>query len=154
MADIWFYHLDRSSLMEALPALLARSLDRGWRAVIQATSTERLEALDAALWAFDDASFLPHGTARDGDEDMQPVFLTLGTENPNRARIRFMVDGARVEDALVQPESVYDRIILLFDGKDEHQRADARAQWKALRANAHDVTYYQQDEDGRWVKRG
>lgn len=154
MADIWFYHLDRSPLMEALPPLLARSLDRGWRAVIQATSAERLEALDAALWAFDDASFLAHGTARDGDADRQPVFLTLGTENPNGARIRFMLDGARAEDALAEPGTTYARIVLLFDGKDEEQRVDARAQWKSLKAQDHAVAYYQQDEDGRWGKRG
>ena len=35
MADILFYHLTESTLEEALPGLLERSVERGWRAVVQ-----------------------------------------------------------------------------------------------------------------------
>ena len=152
MAEVWFYHLDRWGLERALPALLEKAVQRGWRAVVQASSSERVDALDAALWTYDDASFLPHGTARDGDADLQPVVLTTGTENPNGAVIRFMVDGTEAMPALA--ESVYERVMLLFNGNDAEERAGARRQWADLKSAGHGVAYWQQNEDGRWDKRG
>lgn len=153
MTEVWFYHLERSSLEVALPALLERSLDRGWRAVVQAGSPERVEALDAALWTFDDASFLPHGTKRDGDGPMHPVYLTDADENPNGAAIRFFVDGAEAGPVLAAAEHVYARAVLLFDGRDDGQVDAARRQWAGLKAAGHPVSYWQQNEDGRWEKR-
>ena len=44
-----------------------------------------VEALNDRLWTYDDASFLPHGAAGDGDPATQPVFLTERVENPNAA---------------------------------------------------------------------
>ena len=107
MTEVWFYHLDRWPLQRALPQLLEKSLGRGWRAVVQAASPERVDALDAALWTYDEASFLPHGTARDGDAELQPVVLTTGTDNPNGALVRFMVDGTEVLPALA--DGAYER---------------------------------------------
>ena len=65
MTEILFYHLQRHPLERVLPALVEKSLERGWRVVVQAASEERVEALDAHLWNFRDDSFLPHGTWRD-----------------------------------------------------------------------------------------
>ena len=152
MVDVWFYHLDRWPLERALPALLEKSLGRGWRAVVQATSPERVEALDAALWTYDDASFLAHGTSRDGDAALQPILLTTGTENPNGAAIRFMVDGADALQALA--DQPYERVVLMFDGNDADELAGARRQWTDLKKAGHGVAYWQQNEDGRWDKRG
>ncbi len=61
MTEIWFYHLQRQPLEKALPQILEKSLEKGWRAVVQAKSDERLEALDAWLWTYAEASFLAHG---------------------------------------------------------------------------------------------
>lgn len=76
--EVLFYQLDHQPLDKVLPGLLQKTLERGWRAVVQAGSEERIEALDALLWTYADDSFLPHGTARDGAADRQPVFLTTG----------------------------------------------------------------------------
>ena len=65
MTEILFYHLDRQPLEKVLPTLLEKSLERGWRVVVQAASKERIEALDAQLWTFSDDSFLPHGTVHE-----------------------------------------------------------------------------------------
>ncbi len=62
MTEIRFYHLLDQRLERVLPQLLEMSLARGWRVVVQATSEERIEALDAHLWTYRDDSFLPHGT--------------------------------------------------------------------------------------------
>src|SRR5215210_6637649 len=96
MTDILFYHLQQKPLEAVLPALLEKSLDRGWRAVVQATSAERLAALDDHLWTFSDESFLAHATDKEPDAAEQPVVLTLSGENPNRAAIRFLVEGSPV----------------------------------------------------------
>ncbi len=152
MTDVWFYHLDGQSVERVLATLLEKSLARGWKAVVQAASPERIEALDLGLWTYDDASFLAHGTARDGDAAAQPIYLTEGPENPNAAAIRFFLEGVEVGPALA--EGVYERAVLLFDGRDDDDVAGARRQWSALKTAGHIVSYWQQGEGGRWEKRG
>src|SRR5215468_10155966 len=93
VTEILFYHLQRQPLERVLPALLEKSLERGWRVVVQAASDERVEALDAHLWTYRDDGFLPHGTHRQSDPQAQPVLITLDERNPNRATVRFLVDG-------------------------------------------------------------
>ena len=41
-ADVMFYHLERQPLERVLPMLVEKTLERGWRAVIQVGSQERL----------------------------------------------------------------------------------------------------------------
>lgn len=149
MTEILFYHLQHQPLDAVLPNLVERSLARQWRAVVQASSEERLQALDDRLWTYSDDSFLPHGTDRDADAASQPVVLTLREHNPNAAAIRFLVDGAEIPaDA-----SAYERICVLFDGNDQDALLHARAQWKAAKEAGHTLAYWQQDEDGRWQKK-
>lgn len=146
--DVLFYHLERTTLEAVLPQLLEKTLERGWRAVVQAGSPERLEALDEALWTYRADSFLPHGTVRDGHAQVQPVFLTLGDETPNAAGVRFLVDGA--EPANYEG---FVRMVFLFDGNNTDAVAQARAQWKAAKAAGCGVTYWQQNTAGRWEKK-
>ena len=150
MTEVLFYHLQQQPLEAVLPTLLEKSLERGWRAVIQATTEERLVALDDHLWTFSDESFLPHGTDREPDAAEQPVVLTLADRNPNGAAVLFLVEGAPVPD----DASAYRRLVLLFDGNDEEALAAAREHWKAIKAAGHEATYWQQDERGRWDKKG
>ncbi len=149
MTEIWFYHLQRQPLEAVLPTLLERSLERGWRALVRATSDERLSALDDHLWTFSDESFLPHGTDREPDAAEQPVVLTLADRNPNNAAVLFLVEGAPVPD----DAAAYNRLLILFDGNDEDALAAARAQWKGVKASGFDATYWQQDPRGRWEKK-
>ena len=148
MTELLFYHLQYQPLEKVLPALLEKSLERGLRVVVQAASEERVDALDAHLWTYRDDSFLPHGTAREGEAAAQPILLTTSDANPNGAAVRFLIDGAPVpEDA-----ASYQRIVLLFDGEDEDALATARARWSEAKAKGFDVTYWRTDEQGRWVK--
>ncbi len=114
MTEILFYHLKGQTLEQVLPALLQKSLERGWRVVVQASSDERVEALDAHLWTWRDDAFLPHGTSRDPEAAEQPIVLTADGENPNGATVRFLVDGAN----LGANAASYERIVLLFNGDD------------------------------------
>jgi DNA polymerase-3 subunit chi len=147
MTEVLFYHLEKQPLERVLPQLIAKTLERGWRAVIQAGSEERVEAISAALWVTGEESFLPHGTARDGNADLQPVWITDGDETPNGANVRFLVDRAKAADF-----NAYDRVVLLFDGKDAQAVEEARSVWKAAQAAGHAVTYWREDIKGGWKK--
>jgi DNA polymerase-3 subunit chi len=150
MTEMLFYHLERQPLERVLPMLLEKSLERGWRVVVQGASEERLEALDAQLWTFRDDSFLPHGTWREAEAREQPILLTIDADNPNGAAVRFLIDGAPVPaDA-----DAYQRIVLIFDGDDEDAVTAARGYWRDGKANGFDVTYWQTDAEGRWQRKG
>ena len=147
MPVIWFYQLQRRSLEQVLPNLVERTLQRGWRAVVQAKTQERLAAIDDLLWTYAEDSFLPHGSAGDGDAGLQAVWLTLGADNPNGAQIRFLVEGVEAEPFA---EADYDRLIVLFDGRDDEFLAQARAQWKNLRERNANLAYWAETEEGGW----
>jgi DNA polymerase-3 subunit chi len=148
MTEVLFYHLEHQPLERALPALVERTLQRGWRAVVQAGSEERVEALDTLLWTFTEESFLPHGTKRDGNAAEQPVYLTIEETNPNGANVRFLVDGAGIAE-----HAGYERIVYMFDGHDSGAVARAREQWKAAKAAGCEIAYWQQSPEGRWEKK-
>ena len=149
MTEMLFYHLQGQPLERVLPTLLERSLERGWRVIVQSSSEERVEALDAHLWTFRDDSFLPHGTHKEPTAADQPILLTVDDGNPNGATVRFLIDGA----PLPPDAKAYERIVLVFDGGDEDAVADARLRWTAARGEGFEVTYWQPDEGGRWVKK-
>ena len=149
MTEVLFYHLQNMSLENVLPPLLEKSLDRGWRVVVQSSSQERTEALDAHLWTYRDDSFLPHATLRAGNSQDQPIVLTVDEGNPNSANIRFLVDNA----ALPADSATYERMVLVFNGDDAESLAAARSAWAACKAQGFAATYWQVDERGRWQRR-
>ena len=150
--EIWFYHLTRQPLERALPLLLERSLARGWKAVVQAQTQERIQTLDEFLWTYSEESFLGHGTAADGDGELQHVYLTTGSENPNGSQVRFFIEGAQIAPVLDQGGK-YDRVILMFYGNNEQELVAARAQWKVLKEKSLELSYWQQTEAGSWEKK-
>ncbi|WP_321337058.1 DNA polymerase III subunit chi [Breoghania sp.] len=147
MSEVLFYHLQGRTLESVVSDLLEKSLERGWRAVVQTGSAERRDALDSYLWTYREDSFLPHGTAADGEAEAQPVFLTDGPENPNSATIRFLVDRAAVPDL-----APYERVVFIFDGNDEQSIGDARLRWREAKAAGHTVTYWKENERGGFTK--
>ncbi len=146
--EVFFYHLERHPLERVLPGLLERTLERGWRAVVQVGSSERLAAIDNHLWIYRDESFLPHGTAKDGPPALQPIVLTLEEHNPNGAGVRFLVDGATLQSFVG-----YLRVVVIFDGADRAALEGARRLWTSARGQGCAATYWQQTEAGRWEKR-
>ena len=148
MTEVLFYHLQKQPLERVLPGLLEKCLERKWRVVVQVGSEERRDALDAHLWTFSDEGFLPHGTEKDGNAPAQPIWLTVGDENPNAAAVRFLADGAAIADY-----EGYRRVVLVFDGNDPDAVEKARNDWRAAKGAGHDATYWQQSEAGRWEKK-
>lgn len=149
MTEILFYHLQTQPLEEVLPGLLERSLARNWRVVVECGIPERLEDVDTLLWSYREDSFLPHGLDSEAFADDQPILLTSGKANPNGAQIRFLIHDAGLPD-----DMNYERVVLLFDGQDEISVQQARENWKALKGSDHDLSYWQQNQSGRWEKKG
>ena len=148
MAEIGFYHLLATPLERALPRLLERARRGGYRIVVQAASAERVEHLNALLWTYDEASFLAHGAARDGNAANQPIWLTDRAENPNEATMLVLVDGVEAEDL-----SAFARIADMFDGNDPEAVERARRRWRRGKEAGHTLTYWQQTQAG-WEKQG
>lgn len=148
MAEILFYHLEAQPLERVLPVLVERSLERGWKVVIETTSDERAESIDSLLWTFRPDSFLPHALAGGDADALQPVLITTRPHNPNGASVRFYVDRA-----VPASGGDYERIVFMFSGHDPDAVTEARAAWKTLR-DGNDLTYWQQEPGGRWVKKG
>jgi len=148
MSEILFYHLESQPLERVLPVLVEKSLERGWKVVVETGSEERAEALDNLLWTYRDDSFLPHARAGGSEDALQPVLITTLPHNPNGAQVRFFVDRA-----VPQSGEGYQRIVYMFSGHDPDAVNEARAAWRALR-EGNEVTYWQQEPGGRWVKMG
>ncbi|HLK24403.1 MAG TPA: DNA polymerase III subunit chi [Caulobacteraceae bacterium] len=145
--EVWFYHLERTALDQALPELLEKTLARGWRAIVRTTAEERLDHLDGWLWSYRDDSFLAHGLAREPIAERQPILLTTSADNPNDAKALFLVDGAEAG-----PLDGYERCVLLFDGRDPQATAVARDRWRAFREAGHPVSYWRQGAERGWEK--
>ncbi|MCC7266601.1 MAG: DNA polymerase III subunit chi [Caulobacteraceae bacterium] len=144
--EVWFYHLERTSLDQALPELLDKTLARGWKAVVRTTAPERLDHLDGWLWSYRDDSFLPHGLDSEPLAERQPILLTREMERPNGAQALFLVDGAEPGDL-----DGLARCLVLFDGADEAALAHARRQWTQIKARGLAVSYWRQVARG-WEK--
>jgi DNA polymerase-3 subunit chi len=149
MTEIHFYHLESQPLERLLASLLHKALDRRWRVVVQTGSEERVEWLSNALWTYDEDSFLPHGSVRDGHAERQPVWLTAGSESPNRPHLRIYLDAVAIS-----PDPALERIIYLFDGRDEGALEAARGEWRKARSLGAALVYWREDSAGRWTRQG
>ncbi len=152
MAEVAFYQLRTTALENALPRLLQKALDAGHRIRVVGASEERMAALNAALWTFDQDSFLPHGDLQEGDAERQPTLLLSesadASANENNADIVVTIDG--VEPVFLAGVARY---LDIFDGNDEAALRAARQRWTRRKADDHDVSYWQQGEGGGWEKR-
>ncbi len=145
--EVWFYHLERTALDQALPDLLEKTLGRGWRALVRSSAPERIEHLDGWLWSYREDSFLPHGLASESQAARQPVLLTTGDDNLNSAEAVFLIDGAEPPDLDGRR-----RCILLFDGRDEEAVALARRRWRDFKAKGLPVSYWREGAQRGWEK--
>ena len=120
----------------------------GKRAVVIAGTEARVESLANALWTYDQDSWLPHGTSKDGNAMDQPVWLATDDANPNGATYLFLADGVTT-DRLAD----YERCFEMFDGNDPAMVEVARGHWTAYKDAGHDLTYWQQMRSGGWEKK-
>jgi DNA polymerase III subunit chi len=148
VSEVRFHHLERRRVDQALPRLLERALEEGRRVIVRASSDEMVAALNERLWTYDDASFLPHGAAGDGDPMTQPIFLTSEAGNPNAATMLVRLSGAEAADA----DDAFDLVVLLFDGRDEAALTDARGEWRRLKDLGRAISYWRESDEGGWER--
>ena len=149
MTRVDFYHLQQSSLEQALPKLLEKAYKTEKNVLVKVGTEPRVEFLNTALWTYDEQSFLPHGTKKDGNANMQPIWLTDGEDNPNQSKLLFLVDGAMIDSENIEQ---FERIFNIFDGADEDSLTKARAFWKEIKAKGFECYYWQQ-ENGNWKQK-
>jgi DNA polymerase-3 subunit chi len=146
----WFYHLENSSVEKALVPLLEKCQSAGWRAIVRSPNAAHLAQLDEFLWTYRDNSWLPHARTGEGvDEARQPILLTQGMVNHNKAQALFLLDGAELGDT-----AGLERTFLIFDGNNQEMLLAARAEWKRAQGLGFELAYWQQSDAGKWEKKG
>lgn len=148
MPQVDFYHLQNQVLENVLPKLLEKAYGTKKRIKIKIGNEERVEFLNTALWTFDEQSFIPHGSKKDGFADEQPIWLSSDDDNPNQAVFLFLVDGALTN---IENAAKYERIFNIFDGNNEAATEQARGFWKDLKQAGFELNYWQQNANGKWT---
>ncbi len=147
-AAVQFYHLTTTPLERALPKLLEKALERGFRVLLVAETDEKVEFRNQLLWTYDQDSFLPHGSAQDGRQDRQPILLSSTIEPLNGAKLLAVADGA------IPPHpDDFERIIDLFDGTDDQAVTNARTRWTSYKNSGVSLSYMRQSASGGWEQK-
>lgn len=150
MTRIDFYHLQKTSIEDTLPKLLEKAYALDKKILVKIGNEERVEFLNTHLWSYDEQSFLPHGSKKDGNANMHPVWLTSQDDNPNDATILFLVDGAKAE---IEKVSSFERVLNIFDGNNQQSLNWSREFWKQLKSQDMECYYWQQDDRGAWQQK-
>ncbi len=151
MSRVDFYHLQNKRLEDVLPKLLEKAYSLRKNTVVRIGNEERVDFLNSLLWTYDEQSFLPHGSKKDGSSDMQPIWLTAENDNPNNAVFLFLTDGAEAE---IDEIATYERVFNIFDGNSPEALEKARKFWKELRKQSVEIFYWQQNFNGAWEQKG
>ncbi len=150
MNRIDFYHLQKNSLDDVLPKLLTKAYETGKRIKVMVGTPERVDFINSQLWIFEDESFLPHGTKKDGFASAQPIYISADDDNPNNSEFLFLVDGAMMD---FENLSSFERVFNIFDGNIEDSLQTARDYWKQLKNSGAELHYWQQNTLGKWEQK-
>lgn len=150
MSRIDFYHLQKQSLEEVLPKLLQKAYETGKKIKLLVGTAERVEFINSFLWTYDDESFLPHGTKKDGFSHTQPIYISAENDNPNNAEYLFLVDGAATD---INELKNFERVFNIFDCNSDDALISAREYWKNLKDSGAELHYWQQTSSGKWEQK-
>ena len=145
--DIRFYHLQKTDLEKAIHQLLVKIHGMEKRAHVLSPSQKRIQSLDQALWTLGGEIFLPHGTPTDGRPQDHPIWLSTEPKNENQSQVLILCDQAKVD--------TYDKYQIyceIFDGHNNDEVQQARQKWKEFKSQNVNLSYWQQDNSGKWNK--
>jgi DNA polymerase-3 subunit chi len=145
MAEVWFYHLERTTADVELPRLLQRGLERGLRMAVVTSTMERVREFSLKLWGLEDISFIPHGFEGEPKPETQSIYLCTDDITPNLSKYNFYIDGA-------EPKNIetIDRASVMFDGTNPEAIEQARGLWRRFKSENMTIRYWKQDDEGRW----
>jgi len=149
MTDIRFYHMEQSTLDQALPAIATKAWQSGSNVMIRVPDGAEAQRINDLLWGCQPTAFLPHGVDGDKNPDRQPIWITAEDENKNEADILILTHGCIMTDDIDK----FKMCCEMLDGRVEDQITAARARWKEYKDQGHDLTYWQQDDQGKWNKK-
>lgn len=145
VGDVYFYHLTRQTINEALVPLLNKCLDNNWRVLVRGTDLSLLEALDEKLWEGSDNIFLPHGLWGGPHDLDQPILLVPeGQTTPHDCLI--CISDASVT---IKEVSAAKRVCIIFQDDSPKDVEHARNQWKSLTDEGLTAKYWDQ-LSGNW----
>ena len=150
MTRVDFYHLQKSNIEDTLPKLLEKAYALGKKILIKVGNEERVEFLNSHLWTYDEQSFLPHGSKKDGNSSLQPIWLTSQDDNPNNASILFLVDNAKIN---IDEISAFERVLNIFDGNNNDALTWSREFWKLAKSQELECYYWQKNDNGTWQQK-
>ncbi|PCI54862.1 MAG: DNA polymerase III subunit chi [Alphaproteobacteria bacterium] len=148
MTEIRFYHLQHQSQAQVLSVILLKALERGHRILVKMRNAAEIAQMNDYLWTFSPDSFLPHGSEKNGNAEMQPIWITAEDENPNKADVLILCQGV-----VSGQQADFTLCCEMLDGHDHQAISDARARWKTYKEQGFEVTYWQQSEAGGWEKK-
>lgn len=146
--EVRFYVFTKLPLVKILKELLEKTIMRGQRAVVLASSKDEVEHLCSSLWTVEQRGFLPHGSAVDGRPERQVVWITDHLENPNQASVVFITPGFKISNDLD-----FDLLIILVDGLNTSAVKISEAEFLEHRSNNLNVKYYFQNDSGKWQEK-
>ena len=150
MSRVDFYHLQKQTMEDVLPKLLEKAYSSGSKIKVKVGTEARVDFLNSLLWTYNDESFLPHGSKKDGAAELQPIWLSADDDNPNGASMLFLTDEAMLSESDTE---IYTRIFNIFDGNNSEALQNARDLWKNLRSSGAELHYWKQDNDGHWAEK-
>ncbi len=95
--------------------------------------SETMDSFDRSLWTNKQLSFIPHGTEKDPDGELQPVYLATESNFPNFPNVLLCVD-------CVPSKVVCDQEVVIFSS-DSDALETIRQYYKSLQNSMHEVSF-------------
>jgi DNA polymerase-3 subunit chi len=115
----------------AAARLAAFHYSQGRRVLIKTADPLAAERLDRELWTFEQDSFIPHDLAGGADEASEPVLISTGTANLNRAPVLIMLDPVEYNQV-----KEFNHLIYFVPAKEGPELHESRERYKALKTRA------------------
>lgn len=147
LCEISFYHLTQGDLEKSVAKLLEKVYEAGHRSVLVLKNEDDMAQFNKLLWTFASMAFLPHGTTAEENPDQQPLLLSLTASHENNASILATVNASDHKDT-----AGFKRYLDIFNGHDDDAVTQARSRWKHYKDLGHKLTYWKQDDGGRWYQ--
>lgn len=147
--EILFYHITKGEMSSVVIQLLQKIYASQKKAVLLVKTPEEMHFYDEILWTYSSDSFLPHGTKDDSFPENQPCCITDTVQNPTSAEMLLLIEPVAWESF-----DDYQRMIVLFSDKNNQAVINAREIWKNLKEKNENMTYWFQNDAGKWEKKG